>query len=244
MEPCSDTKKRGSWKHSALIAFNETKRPCSPESLAYNSDLQKHSTQPTYWLFQTSITKSQTCKHFLPTQQQNKISMDLSPALHIPTDASKGNSLVSLQTLYIPWKHKLDFRLRCSQKHHIPSTLWALSNSPAVTWLICQAQRKFLTFNQATHTLSFLYLFTRIAPPHPPPSLFFFALSSPKICVPLLHWAPSSLQNSITPKRPPVLFYTKLPHQAFSSFSTFRRINATPLLFIIRAAFTPAHLLT
>jgi hypothetical protein len=39
--------------------------------------------------------------------------------------------------------------------------------------LICQAQWKFLTFNQATHTLSFLYLFTRIAPLHPPPSLFF-----------------------------------------------------------------------
>jgi hypothetical protein len=49
--------------------------------------------------------------------------MDLSPTLHILTDAGKGNSLVSLQTLYIPRKHKLAFRLRCSQKHQIPSTL-------------------------------------------------------------------------------------------------------------------------
>jgi len=49
--------------------------------------------------------------------------MDLSPTLHIPTDVGKGNSLVSLQTLYIPRKHKLAFRLRCSQKHQIPSTL-------------------------------------------------------------------------------------------------------------------------
>jgi len=43
--------------------------------------------------------------------------------LNVPTDAGKGNSFVSLQTLYIPRKHKLASRLRCSQKHQIPSTL-------------------------------------------------------------------------------------------------------------------------
>jgi len=52
------------------------------------------------------------------------------------------------------------------------------------------------------------------------------------------------LQNSVTPKRSPVLFSTWLLHQDSSSFSLFRRINATPLLFIIRAAFIPVHLHT
>jgi hypothetical protein len=119
----SVTKKRGSWKHNTLIAFNEPRRPCSPEMLTYNVDSWKHSTQSTYWLFQTSITRSNTCKHFLPTQQQNKISMDLFPAWHILTDARKGNSFVALQTLYIPRKHKLSFHMRCSPKFQIPSTL-------------------------------------------------------------------------------------------------------------------------
>jgi len=112
----------------------------------------------------------------------------------------------------------------------------------------CQAQRKFLTFNQATVSLSFLYLLPRIAPPPPIPlyrlsalsrhysfnkkmSLLFteFLLLSQK-----LHHIQVSCRSILHPASP----------SSFSSFPTFRRINAAPLLFIIRAAFTPAHPLT
>ncbi len=169
--------------------------------------------------------------------------MDLSPALHIPTDAGKGNSLVSLQTLYIPWKHKLAFRLRYSQKHQIPSTLWAPSNFPAITWLICQAQRKFLTFNQATHTLSFLYLFTRIAPPLPPLSLF--VLSNHQKSASLSFTELLLLSRTLShPSILPFCSTPSFPIKFFPPFPPFRRINAAPLLFIVRAAFTPAHPLT
>ncbi len=125
----------------------------------------------------------------------------------------------------------------------------ALSEFSLSFWFSCsnltdyQAQRKFLPFNQAIVSLSFLYLFTRIAPP---PPILFCALSAlsnhPKksaslVFTEFLFFSPK--KNSVTSKRPAVLFYTKLPHQAFPPFPPF----GTSMQLHSSSSFAPPSLL-
>jgi hypothetical protein len=91
-----------------MTAFNEPRRPCSLDLL--NTIQTFELTQHTNCLLTLSdehykIKDVQVCFHTTTEQ----VLQYPSPASPIHTDASKGNSLIALQTMYIPRKHKLAF---------------------------------------------------------------------------------------------------------------------------------------
>jgi len=112
----------------------------------------------------------------------------------------------------------------------------------------CQAQRKFLTFNQATVSLSFLYLFTRIAPP---PPILFYALSALsnhlKKSASLVFTEFLLLSLKKTPSHPSVLPFCSTPSFYIKLFLLFHlsvhQCSSTPLHHSRRLhSCTPIHI--
>ncbi len=203
------TKKRGSWKHSTLTASNEPRHPYSPEILTYNSDSWKHSTQSTFWFFQTSITRSKTCKHSLPTQQQNMISMDSSPALHIHADARKGKlSCCITDSVHSPQAQA------CfpSEKSVHQSFRFLVISKPSLSLqFFCssltdyQAQRKVLNIQPSYSSFSKL-----------PPSVLsplVYLVKDPPFCCPLSFFFSPEIRHTppVLTFRSPLNFSIKLP---------------------------------
>jgi len=97
-----------------------------------------------YWLFQTNITRLNTCKCLASHTTTKQVLQYPSPALPIHTDANQENSFITLQTMYISRKHKLAFpsNVHKNTRFPVPSSL-SPSNSSAVAWPITRRSRKF-----------------------------------------------------------------------------------------------------
>jgi hypothetical protein len=102
-------KREGPKTHSTLTTFNEPRRPCFPDLLhtVQTFDLTQH----TNCLLTLSDEhyKIKDIQVFCFHTTTEQVLQYPSPASPIHTDASKGNSLITLQTMYIPLKHKLAF---------------------------------------------------------------------------------------------------------------------------------------
>jgi hypothetical protein len=125
-------KREGSKTHSTLTTFNKPRCPCSPDLLhtVQTFDLTQHTnclltiSDEHYKIKDVQVL----CFHTIIEQ----ILQYPSPTSPIHTDASKGNSLITLQTIYIPRKHKLAFHQMFTKTPDSQCCLVSLSRSSVV----------------------------------------------------------------------------------------------------------------
>ncbi len=123
-------KREGLKTHSTLTAFNEPRRPCSPDLL--------HTVQTFYHTQHTSCLLTLSDEHYKIKDVQvlcfhtttEQILQYPSHASPTHTDANKGNSLITLQTIYIPRKHKLAFHQMFTITPNSQCRLVSLSRVP------------------------------------------------------------------------------------------------------------------
>jgi hypothetical protein len=123
-------KREGPKTHNTLTAFNEPRRPCSFDLLhtVQTFDLTQHTNCLLTLSDEHYKIKDVQVLCFHTTTEQ--ILQYPFPASPIDTDASKGNSLITLQTIYIPRKHKLAFHQMFTKTPDSQCCLVSLSRIP------------------------------------------------------------------------------------------------------------------
>ncbi len=131
-------KREGPNTQSTMIAFNEPRCPCFPDLLhtVQTSDNTQHSN--CLLTLSDEHYKIKDVQVFCFHTTTKPISQYPYPASPIHTDDSKGNSLITLQTIYIPRKHKLSFH-QLFTKHQIPRAVQSLS-LPQIPRILLQQQ--------------------------------------------------------------------------------------------------------
>jgi hypothetical protein len=127
-----------------MTAFNEPRRPCSPELL--DTVQTSDHTRLTNCLLNHHKIKDvqELCSHTMTEQ----ILQHTSPASPIHRDVIKGE-LFHYITDYTHFESTSLLSIQCSQKHQLPSAVYSLSLESLCSSLTdCQAQRKVLAFSQ------------------------------------------------------------------------------------------------
>jgi hypothetical protein len=152
-----------------VTAFNEPRRPCSPD-LLHTVQTFDHTQHIDCLLNHYKIKDVQVFCFHTTTEQ---ILQYPSPASPIHTDANKGNSLITLQIIHIPRKHKLGFHQMFTKTPASQCFVVSLSFEFLCSNLTdYQAQRKVLAFSQAILACrAFSSLCPQISPFLPPKPL-------------------------------------------------------------------------
>jgi len=128
------TKKERVRKHSAH--WLPSTNPGAHVLLIYSTGFRPlivHDILTASWSLQMNITRSETYKCLAYHTTTERALQHPSLASDIHTNASKGNSFITLHIMYIPWKHKLAFPAKAHKNIRSPmlSSL-SLYNSSAI----------------------------------------------------------------------------------------------------------------